>query len=151
MTVVSRAILIIFFIFSAVVTSVFKSKVNIFDSDLRKCFLSVSSSRNLSNSSCTCLDSNVRTSRTPFLESALSPFLNKYSSGSVVIASNSNVLLIIDSVSFTRKPKTFSDVVVVFVPTLYLNLFSDISDILEIFNFLTIFYGVFFFLKRVTF
>ena len=86
--VVSVASLIIVFTLSVVLTFVFSSTANIFDNDLKKCFLPPSPLSRSSNSSLTWLLKAFIASKTPSVASSSSLFFFRCSSSLLVIYSS---------------------------------------------------------------
>ena len=118
----------------------------------------VSSPSNLLNSSWTCLDIVVRILKPLSVESVSSLSLSKYSSSSLVIYSNINVLSVFDSVFISSKPKRF-DVTLVFSTNMlflpcyngYLMIFRGFSIFFKVIFFSFYLKNVFFCLRMVGF
>ena len=102
------AIFKIFKIFSAMSTFVLRSRVNILDSTRSKRFLSLSMLINLSNSSCTESEIDVKTLKIPSIESSSLLSLARYAYSSLVISSRMSTLLLSTQACGCLKSKRFS-------------------------------------------
>ena len=110
----------------------------------------VSSPSNLLNSSWTCLDIVVRILKPLSVESVSSLSLSKYSSSSLVIYSNINVLSVFDSVFISSKPKRFNATLVFSTNMLFVPCYNGYLMIFRVFlYFLRWFF--FFLLKKCIF
>ena len=105
--IVSKAILSILLILSAVSTLVLNNKAKICVRALTNRFLSVSSLINSSKSSCTLLLNASSKSKTPSVESVLILFSSRYYSISLLISSKISVASTLLWTSVCSKPKRF--------------------------------------------